>query len=261
MKFPKKSLGQNFLIDKNIVNKIIDLINIEDRDIIEIGPGRGALTDKILERKPKTLNLIEKDYNLTKYLREKYSGINNINVFNADILRFNLKNICKKNSAIFGNLPYNISSQIFVKISKLNQWPPKFNDVIFMFQKELGEKIAAKYSDQNYGRISVLTNYRYNIIKKFTVSPTCFRPKPKVTSIVIHFKPKQNNSYNIKKIENLEKITNIFFSNKRKMINKNFKKIFSDAEAKNFPEIKLNSRPSEIKPYTYFKITEFFEKK
>ena len=90
----------------------------------------------------------------------------------------------------------------------------------------------AKIYENYYGRISVLTNYRYNIIKKFTVSPTCFRPKPKVTSIVIHFKPKQNNSYNIKKIENLEKITNIFFSNKRKMINKNFKKIFSDAEAK-----------------------------
>ena len=207
------------------------------------------------------MNIIEKDTDLAKKLREKYLDKKNVNVFNNDILKFDLKKLYKKNSAIFGNLPYNISSQIFVKISKINKWPPKFNDVIFMFQRELGNKISAKYLDKDYGRLSILTNFRYGIVKKFNISPNCFRPTPKVTSSIIHFKPKINNFYNIKNIENLEKVTNIFFSSKRKMINKTIKKIFSDDEIKNLSNIKLESRPADLDPHTYYKITEFFEKK
>ena len=96
MRFAKKSLGQNFLIDKNIINKIINLTNIKDRDIIEIGPGRGALTDQILKKKPKSLNIIEKDTDLAKKLREKYLDKKNVNVFNNDILKFDLKKLYKK---------------------------------------------------------------------------------------------------------------------------------------------------------------------
>ena len=130
-----------------------------------------------------------------------------------------------------------------------------------MFQKELGEKIVGKYSSSGYGRLSILSDFRLNIIKKFLVSPNCFFPKPKVTSMVIHFQPKDVFSYNIKKIKNLEKITSIFFSNKRKMINKNIKKILSITEIKKISNLKMDQRPSDVKPEIYYKITELFEKK
>ena len=261
MNFPKKSLGQNFLIDKNIIKKIVDLIEIKNKNIIEIGPGKGALTDEILKKNPKSLTVIEKDFNFTKNLKLKYLENKTIKVLNNDILKFDIDNINCKNSVIFGNLPYNISSQILVKLLKSNNWPPQYTDLILMFQKELGEKIIGKYPSSDYGRLSILSNYRLNIINKFLVSPNSFFPKPKVVSIVIHFKPMKKSLFKIRSINNLEKITNIFFSNKRKMIKKNIKKILNESEIQKILNLNLNSRPSEIKPETYYKITELFEKK
>ena len=141
MKYAKKSLGQNFLIDKNVIRKIINLSQIENKNILEIGPGKGALTEEILLRKPKSLIVIEKDKNLAIELRNKFSSNKLIKIFNNDILKFNLENVITKNFKVFGNLPYNISSQILVKILKLNSLSSKIEDLIFMFQKELGEKI------------------------------------------------------------------------------------------------------------------------
>ena len=97
------------------------------------------------------------------------------------------------------------------------------------------------------------------VISKFLISPNCFYPKPKVTSIVIHFKPKKNSKFDIKNINNLEKITNIFFSTKRKMINKNLKKILDKNQIKSLSNLKLNDRPANLKPELYYKITELFE--
>ena len=261
MNFAKKSLGQNFLIDKNIIRKIINLVKLKNKNIIEIGAGHGALTDEILKKKPNLLNVIEKDIFLYKKLKMKYSEIKNVKIYNNDILNFNLESLVKKNSIIIGNLPYNISSQILVKILRFKKWPPNFENLIFMFQKELGEKILGIYPSANYGRISILTNYRLKFLSKFLVSKNCFFPKPKVTSMVILFKPKLKKIYNIENILNLEKITNIFFSNKRKMINKTIKKILNEQDIKSINGLKLNSRPSELRPETYYRITELFEKK
>ena len=115
-----------------------------------------------------------------------------------------------------------------------------------MFQKELGEKIVSKFPSSNYGRLSILANYKLEIKNKFFISANCFFPKPKVTSMVIHFKPKFNSKYKINNLENLEKITNIFFTNKRKMINKSLKKILTDSQIKKISNLKVSSRPSEI---------------
>ena len=238
MKFAKKSLGQNFLIDKNIINKIINLVTIRNKDIIEIGPGRGALTEEIIKKKPKSLSLIEKDFFLAENLKKKYSNFNNIKVYNSDVLKFDIEKITTKNTIIFGNLPYNISSQILVKFLKFKKWPPKFNDLIFMFQKELGKKIIGVYPSSDYGRIAILSNFRLNVLNKFYVSPNCFFPKPKVTSMVLHFRAKKKNSFTIKNISNLEKVTNILFSNKRKMINKNIKKILTENKIKRYTRLK-----------------------
>ena len=262
MKFTKKSLGQNFLIDKNIINKIVNLLKIENIDVIEIGPGKGALTSEILKKKPKSLSLIEKDNFLFKELKVKYKGIKKINLFNDDILKFDLENkINKKSSAIFGNLPYNISSQILVKILNFKKWPPCFNDIIFMFQKEVGEKILGKFSTVNYGRLSILANYRIQHIQNFLVSQNCFYPKPKVTSMVIHFKPKKNNQITIKNIKNLEKVTSLFFSNKRKMINKSLNKLLKRKEIDMLKDLDTSLRPADIRPELYYKIVEIIEKR
>jgi len=259
MKFAKRSLGQNFLIDQNIIKKIISLVKIKNQNVIEIGPGRGALTDEIFKREPKTFTVIEKDNQLAKELNEKYYK-KKIKIYNEDILRFNLKKLNMKNSIIFGNLPYNISSQILVKFIKLNKLHLQINNLIFMFQKELGEKIISNYPSKKYGRLSILSNLKFNISSNFLVSPNCFYPKPKIDSMIIHFVPKKKINYNILEIGNLEKITNIFFSNKRKMINKSLKKIFNNNEFEKIKELKTQLRPENVKPEIYYKITELFEK-
>tara|TARA_Y100000816_G_scaffold277786_1_gene248309 strand:+ start:1905 stop:2687 length:783 start_codon:yes stop_codon:yes gene_type:complete len=260
MGYVKKSLGQNFLIDKNIINKIINLTDIKNKNIIEIGPGLGAITYEIIKKKPKSLILIEKDDKFYEKLKVEFLKNKSIELFNQDILKFNLEKKIKPNSVIFGNLPYNISSQILVKILRFNKWPPNFTDIIFMFQKELGNKIIGNFKSNNYGRLSILTNYRLKILNKFLISNNCFSPKPKISSIILHFKPKKKFN-KIKNLKNLEKVTNILFSNKRKMINKNVKKLFNEKNLGKISFLNLNLRPEEIRPEIYYKLTEIFEKK
>ena len=127
-----------------------------------------------------------------------------------------------------------------------------------MFQKELGDKITSIFPSSNYGRLSILSNYRLNILKKFLVSPNCFFPKPKVTSMVIHFNPKKE-KLNIRHLKNLEKVTNILFSNKRKMVNKNLKKIISVEKIQHISDLKVNLRPADLKPEIYYKIANLIE--
>ena len=261
MNYLKKSLGQNFLIDKNIVKKISNLIDIKDKNILEIGPGKGFLTDQILSKKPKSLIIVEKDNLLSKYLKQKYEKNRLVTIYNNDILKFDLDKKLKRNTIIFGNLPYNISSQILVKVIRLKANIKRYSALIFMFQKELADRIVGEFGTSNYGRLSILVSYKLNIIKKFNVSPNCFFPKPKVNSSVLYLKPHNLTNYKIKNIQNLEKITNILFSNQRNMINKGIKKIFDkEKKIKLIKNLDLNSRPSELNPDKYYEITEIFEK-
>ena len=128
-----------------------------------------------------------------------------------------------------------------------------------MFQKELGERIVSKYPSKNYGRLSILSNYKLNVINKFTVSQNCFIPRPKVISLLIHFQTKKKFNGKIKKIENLEKITNMLFSNKRKMINKNLKKVLSGKKLKFISNLDVKIRPENVSPEMYYKITNLSE--
>ena len=261
MKFLKKSLGQNFLKDLNIIKKITNIVPIINKDVLEIGPGQGALTNQILKNNPKSLTLIEKDDFLYKNLKLRFNNNKKIRIYNQDILKFNLEEKIIKNTIIFGNLPYNISSQILVKLIRFNKWPPKYSALILMFQKEMADRIIGKFNTSKYGRLSILTNYRLKISNKFNVSSNCFFPKPKITSTVLYFKPNLNINYKIGNIKNLEKITNILFSNKRKMINKNIKKIFkSNNDLSLLQNINLKLRPTDLKPEMYYRFTELFEK-
>ena len=258
MNYAKKSLGQNYLIDLNIVKKIINLTDIYNKNILEIGPGKGALTKEILKNKPKSLILIEKDNTLFEELKLKYKDQKNIIVYNKDILKFDFEDKLK-NTIIFGNLPYNISSQILAKIIRFKKIPPKYSALILMFQKELAQRIVGKFNTSKYGRLSILTNYKLKVLDKFDVSPNSFFPKPKVNSTVLYLKPNTKKFDKIKKIENLEKITNILFSNKRKMINKTIKKIFSRDQLNLIKNLNLTCRPSELEPEKYYELTNFFE--
>ena len=255
----KKSLGQNFLIDKNIIKSIVNIGDIKKNNVIlEIGPGTGNLTEYILKKNPKKIFVIEKDSNLVNLLNGKFSD--KINILNKDILKFDLNNISKEKIIIFGNLPYNISTKI------LTQWittPEKFKcykKLILMFQKEVADRILAKTNSRNYGRLSIISNWRLNIKKEFNISPQCFFPKPKVDSTLLSFVPKKE-FYYIKNPENLEKITRIFFNQRRKMIKNPLKQIFKNPEkvAVNF-KLNLNLRPQNLSPLTYFNITREYER-
>ena len=257
----KKSLGQHFLTDKNIIKKIIKLDNLKNQTIFEIGPGSGNLTEFIIKEKPKKIMLVEKDRRLYELLKEKLKSENNLEIYNEDILQYDLNNSLFENTIIFGNLPYNISTQILIKFINLKTWPPFFKKIIFMFQEEVANRILAKSKTREYGRIAILTNFRLDVVNSFKISRNCFFPRPDVDSKIIVFEPKTKIKHKIKNIKNLEKITNIFFSNKRKMINKPFSKIFSEYKdvAKKL-KIDLKLRPSDLSNKDYYRLTEYYEK-
>ena len=260
MKF-KKSLGQNLLIDKNILKKITSLTSLKNKEIIEVGAGTGNLSSEILKLLPKKLTCIEKDKNFANNLKIFFKNEKNLSIINDDILKINLKKLISSETIIIGNLPYNISTQILIKFIKFNPWPPKFIKMIFMFQKEVGEKIIANFGSKDYSRLSIITKSRFKILNYFYVSKNCFIPKPKVDSMIIEFEPVARKDLNFKSIETLEYITNIFFSNKRKMINKTFKKlkINNDKFLQN-NDIDLTLRPEKLRENLYYKITEYYEK-
>ena len=235
---PKKSLGQNFLHDKNIINKIIDASNINFKDeVLEIGPGTGNLTEFIISQKPKKIDVIERDENLAKILEKKF--LNKINIVTKDILSIPFEFYSKRKFKILGNLPYNISTKI------LSTWCLNNNlsvsKMILMFQKEVAERIVAKVNTKNYCRITVLSNWKFNIRKIIDVKPNSFFPKPKVHSTVLEFTPKKR-IHKIKDPKNLEKITKVFFNQRRKMIKKPINILFKDFQ---FDYKKLDIKPSD----------------
>ena len=254
---PKKSLGQNFLIDKNIIKKIIEAYPIsKESEILEIGPGTGNLTEFFLKKEPKKIFLIEKDKNLFLNLKRKY---NKIEIINDDILKLSLKEIVNEKTIVFGNLPYNISSQILTRFI-LNKENLPLKVFIFMFQKELADRIIAKTNTSNYGRLTILANWKFTVKKLFDISPTSFFPKPKVKSTLLFFKMKED--FNLfKEPETLSKITKIFFNQRRKKIKNQFKRLFDNYLdiAENL-SIDLNCRPQNLKPEIYYNLVHEFEK-
>ena len=255
---PRKSLGQNFLTDFNIINKIIDIGNINKKDdVLEVGPGTGNLTKEIIKKKPEKIFLIEKDKLLCRNLKKEFK--NSVNIFNEDILKTNEKNLSNKKLIVFGNLPYNISTQILSKWilnCNSNFW---YKKLILMFQKDVAERITAKTNTKNYGRLSIISNWKLKIIKHFDVSRNCFYPKPRVESSVLSFVPEIKH-VKFQNAKSLEMVTRVFFSQKRKMINKPIKQLFNNSnEILNKLKINLNLRPQNLSKEIYFEITKEYE--
>ena len=206
----KKSLGQNFLTDRNIANKIIELTEIKDQNILEIGPGLGFLTDEIVKKKPKEIILIEKDNNICNYLTNKYKDNKKIRIFNLDALNFDYKCELNKNTNVISNLPYNLSTKIILKILKNKKY---FNNLVLMIQKEVAIKMDYNNLQKNNKyKFLIEACGKYKIC--FNVSNNVFIPKPKVQSSVIKIKI-NNKNYDFVKLINF---SNEIFKSKRKKI-------------------------------------------
>ena len=227
----KKKYGQNFLIDQNILVKISNLINSENLNILEIGPGDGKLTEKIIMKKPSKLTLIEIDKDLIENLEEKYSSNKKINLINADILDYEINNDYE---LIISNLPYNISSQILVKLSTMSVSP---DTLILMFQKEFAQRLL----DEKLNSINSLVKCFYSIKLNFNVSKSCYRPIPKVDSTVLTFKKLKKKLLKIEEINKFIIFKRNLFSHKRKSL----KNLLKKYELKS--NINLNLRVEDLK--------------
>ena len=253
----KKSLGQNFLTDKNILNKIVNIVDIKDKIVLEVGPGTGNLTSLIIKKNPKKFFVIEKDNHLSKILETNFE--NKIVIINEDILEIDETSLFGESVIVFGNLPYNISTEILSKWIinlKDDYW---FDYLILMFQKEVADRIIADFNTPNYGRLSIISNWKLNIKKILDVKPQAFSPKPKIDSSLLIFSPKRD-FIKINDPKNLEKITRIFFIHRRKMIKKPFNQLFDKKlNISSKLKIDLNLRPQNLDFETYYKLTSEYE--
>ena len=216
---PKKKLGQNFLHDKNIISSIIIKADIEDEDIIEIGPGPAILTESILKNKARSLLVIEKDDSFEPNLKKiKNNYKDNFDYIINDVIDFDFETLTKKDYKFVSNLPYNISVPFIlkmIKIRKIISW----KEMVLMVQKEVAERITADIGTKNYGRLSIMVNLNNDVKKLLNVKPSSFTPRPKVDSTVIKISPK-NKHINVNE-EVFEKIVKVCFSQRRKKVKNN----------------------------------------
>jgi 16S rRNA (adenine1518-N6/adenine1519-N6)-dimethyltransferase len=215
----KKSLGQNFIYDKNFLNKISNFILSESNNIlIEVGPGPGTLTEFLFKKKFKKLILIEKDQRLISTLTKKFLD-KNVEIINIDALEFEFEKNLMKYSIIVGNLPFNISVDLLYKWAKTKKWPPQQIKMVLMFQKEVADRIIALPNCKAYGKLSVVVQSRYIIKKLIDVPSALFTPAPKVDGTLLEFTPL--NEYKEVDINKIDKVAKMAFSQRRKKIKNN----------------------------------------
>ena len=255
----KKSLGQNFLIDANVIENITKIVDIKNKDILEVGPGTGNLTSNILKKNPNKIIVIEKDNELAEYLNEKFNG--KIDIINNDILKIDENNLNSELLTVFGNLPYNISTEILCKwILNIKDQKFWFEHLILMFQKEVADRIISKFNTKDYGRLTILSNWKLEVKKICDIKPNCFSPKPKVESSLLYFSNKKN-FLKLNNPLNLEKITRIFFMHRRKMIKKPYYQLFNrNLEICSKLKIDLNLRPQNLNFDKYYQLAKEYER-
>ncbi len=220
---PRKSLGQNFLQDPNIINKIVAALNVQaDEVVLEIGPGRGALTDLMLPLANK-LHLVEFDRDLAEYWQSRTSSLENLRVHSADILKFDLSVITASEQnpvKVIGNLPYNISSPV---LFHLMGYADQIHSQVVMLQKEVVQRMSASPGGRDYGRLSVMLQQRYHIEYLFTVPPGAFFPPPKVESAIARLTPFAEIPHPVKNAELFGQLVKQAFSQRRKTLRNTLK--------------------------------------
>jgi 16S rRNA (adenine1518-N6/adenine1519-N6)-dimethyltransferase len=250
--YPKKRLGQNFLKNKDLLKKIAGLKNFENKSILEIGPGKGALTEYLLKKKPKKLLAIEKDIELKPFLtniQKKYPEI--LEVIFQDALTYEYSKIKDQKIFLVANLPYHIATTLVIKWLR---YIKKFESIIIMVQREVADRLSAKVSTKFYGRTSVLVQLHSDVKKIFDVPPENFYPKPKVDSSIIELSPKANLNFNY---ENIDRLLKICFAQRRKKLKNNLNKInYSNLRKIINSGVDLNLRPQNISIDNYLMMSK-----
>lgn len=220
---PRKSLGQNFLQDPNIIRKIVASLNIKKDDVVvEIGPGRGALTELILPL-AHHLHLVEFDRDLARYWRQRADENTSLVVHEHDILKFDFQEVLvttPRRIKVIGNLPYNISSPV---LFYLMQFAAHIDFQVVMLQKEVVDRMSANSGNKQYGRLSVMLQYRYQIENLFTVPASAFFPPPKVESAIARLTPRRVIERPVNNLVDFELIVKQAFSQRRKTLRNTLK--------------------------------------
>ena len=248
----KKSLGQNFLINKTILKKISSLKDFKNQEVVEVGPGKGYLTEFLIKKKPSKLILIEKDRQLETVLTNliKNKSIK-IKLIIEDALKIPINKLSKNKIVLIGNLPYNVATTLILNWLR---YIYSFESIVVMVQKEVASRLSAKEKTKHYGRTSVLVQVVADVKIKFDVAPENFFPKPKVHSSVIEIIPKEKIEFNYKKLDKLLKLS---FMHKRKTLKNNLSKLSSNIEEKIFKcGVNPALRPEEISPNQFIKLSE-----
>lgn len=222
----RKSLGQNFLNNEEIIKQIVDALDVfEEKQVLEVGPGEGALT-KYLYRKYDQFKAVEKDHRLIEYLPNKFPGLE---LIHEDFLKYNLNESFEGSFLVIGNFPYNISSQILFKVAEHREVVP---GMVGMFQKEVADRVAAKHGNKQYGVVTVLIQLFFEVEKIVDVAPENFRPAPKVWSTVIRLKRKPAEDFGIG-YEEIRKVVKLAFLQRRKVMNNAIKAMLGNYKGGN----------------------------
>jgi 16S rRNA (adenine1518-N6/adenine1519-N6)-dimethyltransferase len=251
----KKRFGQHFLSQPNTISKIIYSFNLaEGEPLIEIGPGMGAMTKPLLEN-GHPMTVIEIDRDLIAKLKEIFAN-NNLTIIEQDVLKVDITKVCEKAAChkIVGNLPYNISTPILFHLLNFNE---SIDEMVFMLQKEVVDRICASNSCKNYGRLSVMIQQSCVVEALFDVSPQCFSPPPKVMSSMIRLIPytKDNNPFDkVKNYENFSKIVRLSFGQRRKTLRNALK---NELNEQNFLECGIDpqSRAEKLEVNDFIKLS------
>ncbi len=256
---PSKKLGQNFIFDKNILNKITRLIDPNSCDlVIEIGPGLGGLSEALVNNGVNKLLLIEKDKQFSYLLNELKSKYpNQIDISFEDAINFNFDLANYKNINIISNLPYNAATKILTSLLSFHYSTHKFNDMVLMFQKEVAQRITANYGNKDYGRLSIISQFLYQCNIEFDLNPAIFFPRPNVDSSIVSFKSlKKKSGPNIK---TLEQVTRAAFSQRRKKIKTSLRDLINEIDLIQKLGIDSNLRAEQLSVSQYLKISEYLD--
>ena len=256
---PSKKLGQNFIFDKNILNKITRLIDPTSCDlVIEIGPGLGGLSEALINNGVNKLLLIEKDKQFSHLLNELKSEYpNQIDISFEDAINFNFDLANYKNINIISNLPYNAATKILTSLLSFHYSTHKFNDMVLMFQKEVAQRITANYGNKDYGRLSIISQFLYQCNIEFDLNPAIFFPRPNVDSSIVSFKSlKKKSGPNIK---TLEQVTRAAFSQRRKKIKTSLRDLINEIDLTQKLGIDSDLRAEQLSVNQYLKISEYLD--
>ena len=240
---PRKRFGQNFLVDQSIIQRVVSAIGpCKEDNLIEIGPGMAAITEHLVKHCP-TMTLLELDRDLINYLHNKFDNYPNLTIHSGDALQTDFEQFFQgKKLRLVGNLPYNISTPLLFHLLKVRDL---IQDMHFMLQREVVDRLAAKPNDKTYGRLSVMTQYHCRVMPLIPVPPSSFRPAPKVQSAVVRLTPHRAISLPAENLNLFSQVVNLSFQQRRKTL-KNCLTLFADhlPAAENI--IDLTQRPQQL---------------